>query len=197
MSQQTDTQAVSEEESNTHNSGIDALISIAISLGAILFLINSGQYAGVRTATSDPGAAFWPRVVLVVILLSSLVNLANILSRDDFVGFSSINSPLAEGFNSAISPAEYSTESIKYLVSILLMIGYIALLSYLGFLITTAVFLSLLVWILGYRPAWKVAVFGSSVSLLVFILFRNFMNIALPYGVGVFRELGVIVGGLI
>jgi putative tricarboxylic transport membrane protein len=197
MAQQTDTQATSEEGSNTHNSGIDALISIAISLGAILFLINSGQYAGVRTATSDPGAAFWPRVVLVVILLSSLVNLAQILSRDDIVGFSSISSPLTEGFNSLVSPSEYSDENTKYAASILLLIGYIALLSYFGFLLTTAVFLSLLVWILGYRPMWKVAVFGSAVSLLVFILFRNFMNIALPYGVGIFRELGVIVGGII
>lgn len=188
---------MSEEESNTPNSGIDALLSIAISLGAILFLVTSEQYAGVRTATSDPGAAFWPRVVLVVILLSSIVNLAHIFRRNDLIGASSIFSPPSERFKSVTSPSEYSNENKKYIASIILLIGYIALLTYLGFLVTTTIFLSLLVWTLGYQSVWKVSLFGVSVSILVFILFRNFMNIALPYGIGIFRELGVIIGGLV
>lgn len=197
MAQQSDNTTMSEEGSNTHNWGIDALISIAISLGAILFLVTSEQYAGVRTATSDPGAAFWPRVVLVVILLSSIVNLVHIFRKNDLIGSSSIFSLPSRKLKSVTSPSKYSNENKKYVASMILMIGYIALLTYLGFLVTTTIFLSLLVWVLGYQSVWKVSLFGVSVSLLVFILFRNFMNISLPYGVGIFRELGVIVGGLI
>lgn len=197
MAQQSDNSTISGEESNTHNSGIDALISIAISLGAILFLVTSGQYAGVRTATSDPGAAFWPRVVLVVILLSSIVNLIHIFRENDILGSSSVFSLPSKRLKSVTSPSDYSNENKKYLASIIMMIGYIALLTYLGFLVTTTILLSLLAWVLGYQSVWKVSLFGISVSVLVFILFRNLMNIALPYGVGIFRELGVIVGGLI
>lgn len=196
MSQVVDGEETTEQEQNRKDR-FDALISLIIAVGAVAFLVGSQQYAGVSSSSSDPGAAAWPQVILVVLLLSSVINLVNVYRRNDSItDLSGYLEPIADARTDDGS-LQVRTETKKYLVGILLIAAYLVVLTDVGFLASTVVFVSLFVWTLGYRSVPKVAVFSVVVSVLIFILFRNFMNIALPYGTGVFRELGIYLEGLI
>lgn len=196
MSQVVDGEETTEQEQNRKDR-FDALISLIIAVGAVAFLVGSQQYAGVSSSSSDPGAAAWPQVILVVLLLSSVINLVNVYRRNDSItDLSGYLKPIADARTDDGS-LKVRTETKKYLVGILLIAVYLVVLTDVGFLASTVVFLALFVWTLGYRSVPKAAVFSIVVSILIFILFRNFMNIALPYGTGVFRELGIYLEGLI
>jgi len=196
MSQVVDGEETTEKERDRKDR-FDALISLIIAVGAVAFLAGSQQYAGVSSSSSDPGAAVWPQVILVVLLLSSVINLINVYRRNDSItDLSGYLEPIADARTDDGS-LQVGTETKKYLIGILLIAAYLVVLTDVGFLASTVVFLSLFIWTLGYRSIPKVAVFSIAVSVLVFILFRNFMNIALPYGTSVFRELSIFLEGLI
>lgn len=194
MSQITDTDEPTGEQEANQEDRFDALISLVIAIGAAFFLIGSREYMGVSSSSSDPGAALWPQVILVILLLACIINLVNIYRRNSAVadpsGYVSEVSSLKNG-------SGVSTETKQYLLGIVLIAAYLFVLTDIGFLVSTAIFLALFVWTLGYRSIPKVTVFSVVVTVFVFVLFRNFMNIALPYGTGMFRELGVFLEGLI
>lgn len=197
MSQVVDGEETAEEHERNRKDRFDALISLIMGVGAVFFLVGSQEYAGVSSSSSDPGAAVWPQVVLVVLLLSSVINLVNIYRRNDSITeLSGYLEPIADARTDDGS-LQVGTETKKYVAGILLIGAYLVVLTDVGFLVSTAIFLALFVWMLGYRSVPKVAVFSIAVSIIIFIMFRNFMNIALPYGTGPFRELGIYLEGLI
>jgi len=197
MTEAPERENLTEKKVEDRNDRIDAVISVIISLGAIVFLAGSQAYAGVRSGSSDPGAALWPRVILVILLLVSLINIFNIYRRNSSIVDRSSVDALLGSIRTNSRPSNLRAETKQYAVSILLIAGYLVILTDWGFLISTTVFLALFVWTLGYRSIPKLIAFSIAVSVIVFILFRNFMNIALPYGTGIFRELGIFMEGLI
>mgnify|MGYP002761081148 CR=1 FL=1 len=177
------------------DSRIDLLISVLIGIVAIFLFIETGSFADVRTGGTDPGAAYWPRIVLSTILLACVINIGSIYrnSGDEL--------SLPEGsFGNAIdavNPSNVSTTTKRYFVAIALMVVYIALLTDIGFLVLTPFFVFFFLWTLGYPSMPKAAVYSIVITIFVFLLFRNVMNIALPYGTGILRDLSVFVEGLI
>lgn len=174
---------------------IDALISGIIIIAAILFLIESQTLAGQALGEEDPGVAFWPRIVLVVILLFASLNLAFIFwrNKDD------LRLDLRAASESLELPriAEIETETRQFVAAIVLTGLYLFVLTDLGFLIATTLFLILFLWNLEYRSIVKNVVLSVVLTLFVFILFGNFMNIALPLGTEPFREIGIFVDNLV
>jgi hypothetical protein len=77
------------------------------------------------------------------------------------------------------------------------IIAYLLILNPVGFLPSTVVFMLFQVSALGYGSLLKNFVFSTGSTMLIFILFKNFMNISLPLGTGPFRVIGVFVDGLI
>lgn len=177
------------------DSRIDLLISVLIGIGAILLFIETGSFADVRTGRTDPGAAYWPRIVLSTIILACVINIGSIYrnNKDDL--------SLSEGaFGDAVEsvkPSNVSTTTKRYFIAIVLMVFYIALLTDIGFLVLTPFFFFLFLWTLGYPSMPRAAVYSIIITIFVFLLFRNVMNIALPYGTGILRDLSVFVDGLV
>ncbi|XVH33348.1 tripartite tricarboxylate transporter TctB family protein (plasmid) [Haloferacaceae archaeon DSL9] len=176
---------------------IDVLITSIIVLGALGFLIGTLQLEGVRSTSSDPGAAYWPRAVLVLLLAGGLLNLVQINRRRKEAGVSLGLKDLKGIFTEEILPTPLTARDKQYFGAIVLITAYIAILDRIGFLVSTALFLFAFVWHQNYRSPLKATAFSILVTLVVFIVFRNFMNISLPYGIGVFRELGIFVEGLV
>jgi hypothetical protein len=60
--------------------------------------------------------------------------------------------------------------------------GYAALLSYVGFLITTCVYLLLFGAITGERRWGRLALFSSFVPIAIYVIFASILNVPLPPG---------------
>ena len=60
-----------------------------------------------------------------------------------------------------------------------------------GFFVSAPIFLFVFSYAIGYRDMVKLTVFSLVTGLVVFFLFRNVVNIALPYGTGPFREISI------
>lgn len=176
---------------------IDILISMIIGIGSILLFVETGSFADVQTGSTDPGAAYWPRVVLSIIVFACVINIASIYrSNKDADELSMPDMTIGDAID-AVKPSNISTEMKKYLISITLMVVYILLLPDLGFLLVTPMFFFLFLWTLHCHSMFKAAIYSIIITLFVFLLFRNVMNIALPYGTGIFRDVGVFVDGLV
>ncbi|WP_338740003.1 tripartite tricarboxylate transporter TctB family protein [Haloplanus salilacus] len=165
----------------------DMFITLAFIVLAAAFLAVSGQFADVRISDPDPGAAFWPRATLVVLLVAGLLNLG-LLYRD------------ADGVDlSTVVPAGLDTLDEKqrqYLLSIALSIVFFFALEYVGFFVGAPFFLFAFAYVIGYRDRVKLLVFSVLVALIVFFAFRNVMNVALPYGQGPFRRISTMAANL-
>lgn len=183
------------EDSQSESDTIDAIISVIIIIAAILFLIESQTLAGQALGEADPGVAFWPRIVLVIILFFASLNLAFIFWRNkDDLRYD--QRAVSELLKSA-RITEFDPETKQFVVTIVLIGLYLVVLTDLGFLIATAIFLMLFLWNLEYRSVVKNVVLSVFLTLFVFILFGNFMNIALPLGTEPFRGIGIFVDNLI
>lgn len=154
------------------------------------FLIASERFAGNRISEHDPGASFWPRVTLIVILVAALLNLGVLYQR-------------AKKNDETISIGGFDTDDIdlsekqrQYMLAIGLAIVFFVSLEHVGFLVASPFFLFAFAYTIGYRDLGKLAVFSLAVALIVFFAFRNVMNIALPYGNGIFREISVYASNL-
>lgn len=74
---------------------------------------------------------------------------------------------------------------------IALVAGYVVLVPWLGFFVTTAVFLALFPWIGGLRRPLLAASLGVVGSFLLVVLFMRVAYISLPLGAGPFRSLSL------
>jgi len=184
------------DESSEENDAIDALISIIIIAAAGVFFYQSRTFAGRSLGDTDPGAAFWPRIVLGLIIFFGTLNLVVIFRRNR--GELDSLLPTAAGLRDAIpSRGEVDQGTKRYAVVLVLTVLYLQTLSDIGFLVGTTLFLMAFLWNMGYRSIPKVAVFGVAISLFAFLLFRNMMNLGLPFGRGPFRGLGIFVENLL
>lgn len=72
-------------------------------------------------------------------------------------------------------------------VAILTVVGfllvYIMLLEFLGFLLTTALFLFINTWYMGYRKWVSNLIVSISIPLFIYIVFTEFLEIILPRGI--------------
>ncbi len=186
------------ESDDVKSNRIDAGITIAILLVAGFFLVVSQQFAGMATTAGDPGPAFWPRTILLVIVGVGFINLWLIYNRSK----NSDESTTAETERSVselgLDTFSNTTENQRqYFAAVVLSIGYIAVLQPIGFLVSTPFYLFALSWVLGYKSPVKLTAFSLGVALVMFLAFGNVFNIALPYGDGVFRQISIFFEGLL
>lgn len=176
---------------------IDAAITVAFLVGAGFFLLQSQQLAvsDLPTATSDPGPAFWPQAILLIIVLTGLVNLWWIYARMRATEQAADKTEwsISDGLTALSNP---SKEQTQYVVAIVALVAYLSLLEPIGFVATTPAFLFGFAWVNDYRSPAKLSLFSVGTTILLFLVFRNLMNLAIPYGSGPVREISILLEGL-
>lgn len=181
-------------ESSTISSDLlDVLITFII-IGTIFLLFRSRQFEGLQVAQPDPGAAFCPRIVLIVILVMSVFNLWVIYRRVQQNEETELRGWSIQEL-SVISTMG-STDK-QYYATIIFLVVYIAFLQPIGFLLETPIFVLVFAWTAGYKQPVRLAVFSVVSAMLIFILFRNVMNVPLPYGSDPFRGIGIFFENLL
>ncbi len=144
--------------------------NIIISLGLLVF---AGFYGVLifrlpdRDLPHTLGAAFMPWLLTgFLVSLSLLLLFSAIYTKSD---------------DTKISLPKKDLLGIAGLL--LLIVLYIKLMSYLGFVPVTIVFLACLTWAAGSRKVAGIAVFSISTTIIVYLLFQKFFSIQLPAGI--------------
>jgi putative tricarboxylic transport membrane protein len=173
------------------NKYVDELITLGFIIGALVFLYLSGDLSGIHGSSYDPGAAFWPRITLGIVLLAGIINLGSVVWNLRRENESVV--PNFDGLWSQTSDAiaGLSRENRQFYLAVVAVFLYLAGLTPIGFIFTTPLFLFAFAWIAGYRYPVKLAVFSLLITLLLFALFRTMFNISLPFGNGVFRQISI------
>lgn len=128
------------------------------------------------------GPAFMPQIIAIIMAIFSVVITLN--------GFKKSKAAVKE-IDVPVSAEEelIVTEKKSYkpvLISLALMITYVALLPYIGFLIMTSVYIFLQMLILSHvthRKVWLFLLISIVTSATIYYLFRNVFYVMLPTGI--------------
>ena len=140
---------------------------------SIILLVFSGFYALliVRLPSRDLphtlGAAFVPWVLAgLLALLSLMLLVGSIISKSED------------------TPVSVPKRDLFGITGLLLLIAvYVKLMSYLGFIPVSIVFLALLTWVAGSRKPLGILVFSVTATTIVYLLFQKFFSVQLPAGI--------------
>ena len=141
-------------------------------IASIILLAFSGFYAFLifrlpsRDLPHTLGAAFVPWVLASLLAILSLILLVNsIMSRDT---------------TSVVLPKK---DLLGITGLLLLIVLYVKLMGYLGFIPVSIVFLSVLTWAAGSRKPFGIVFFSVTTTTVVYFLFQKFFGVQLPAGV--------------
>lgn len=145
------------------------LANIVVSL---ILLVFSGLYAilianlPARDLPNTLGAAFVPWV-----LAGSLASLSLMLL---------VGALLSKNDHSRVSLPARDILGITGLL--VLIVLYVKVMNYLGFIPVTILFLAVLTWVAGSRKPLGILVFSVSSTMLIYLLFHNLFSVQLPEG---------------
>jgi hypothetical protein len=132
-----------------------------------------------ESLSSSLDSMYWPRLVLWSLLACSLF-----MSAQSWW----IGAHAAEVADGGRDPAAVGRFPIK---AVLGCAAYFLLVGIVGFLISTMLFCAGLPPLLGYRDWRRLAVFSIGFTASVYVVVIVLMRIALPRGIGVFRDISV------
>ncbi len=144
-----------------------------------------------RTIPNTPGPSFFPWVIVICFLsLSILLLCKNFFDKNDKKEKSSISYSILKkvfvdrilglkSFEDIVELAKDFFEK-KVLILALIMLTYIALLPFTGFLLTTPFFFASFMYLTSEKRFLYIAFFSISIPFSIFYLFQNVFSILLP-----------------
>jgi putative tricarboxylic transport membrane protein len=167
-----------------------------------LWLWSVAESFAIATRLARAGPELWPKIVLTLLLGAVLWGVVEALfraQRDDraarvimrYVSRSTGHEPDAE------ESLEGERRPIFAIAGIAAMLGYVAVLPYLGYAVSTLLLLLAIMLLAGYsRPlsALLIALLGT---LAFFLVFQRIAYISLPLGIGVFKQFSTTLMALI
>lgn len=120
-----------------------------------------------RDLPNTLGAAFVPWVLAgMLTLLSIILLVSSILSKKDD------------------TPVSIPSRDLIGITGLLILIAlYVKFLNYLGFVLSSIMFLAILTWFAGSRKPLGIAIFSITASITIYLLFYKFFNVQLPAGI--------------
>ncbi|MEK6192607.1 MAG: tripartite tricarboxylate transporter TctB family protein, partial [Chloroflexota bacterium] len=132
------------------------------------------------------GPQFWPRMAAVWLTVSVLVRIVHTI-RDRNRAIVRVKSEFDEYER---TEAEVHWPSLWLALG--LVVGYVTSTMFLGYMISTALFLGLFIWLGGQRK-WYVTLVAAVGALLFSFIFVGVVYVSLPTGVGIFDTITVAV----
>ncbi len=158
------------------------VMELVFNAALLLFCGYAFYYISATTPGSTPtelGAAFWPHIILVLLMLLIAVNIYNLVkeakAEEDGKGFNFDKEAFAGFFKS------------KLFVGMLLVAAMALLMDTLGFMLTAALFLMAYGCLLGERSPVKLILTGIIATIILYIIFQGALDIMLPRGIGFLR----------
>lgn len=155
---------------------MDLIFSIALLIGSVYLFFLVGAESPAPSPT-ELGAAFWPRIILVLLMILLVVNIVSILKKTKAEGTSPFAGIDVAGFFKS-----------KLMVGILIVFVFALVLPYIGFIPGCFLFLVAYGYLLGDRKIVLSIVRSIVLTLIIYALFQGALDIMLARGVGPFRE---------
>ena len=152
---------------------LDIIFNVLLLIASIYFFFFIGG-ADNSTAT-ELGAAFWPRLILGIMIILLAVGLVNMLRKKDS------KAPI----DGAAVAAFFKS---KLLVGMIICAVTAVILPYIGFIPTSFLFLIAFGILLGERRAPVLVITGIVATLILYVIFQGPLSIFLPRGYGIFRS---------
>lgn len=167
---------------------------------SIMLLVAIGLYwAALQIDTSSAvaggriGPDFWPRVVIAFMGLLCLYEIIKRLVMRSTSSVAGLTESLLHNPAESVEPPADDAVGREYprllWTGMALIVGYVVVVPWLGFFLTSAVFLAAFTWIGGFRRPLVTLVVSLSGALFLVVIFMRVAYISLPLGAGPFRGL--------
>ncbi len=163
----------------------ELLPEIAILLAAAYLFYVAGNF-DYRERPGQLGPQFWPRMAAVGLGVAVLVRIAQTI-RDR-------NRPVVrvKGEFDEYEQSEAEVHWPSFWLAAGLVVGYAASTMFIGYMISTVLFLGLFIWLGGQRR-WYVTLVAAVGGLLFTYIFVGVVYVSVPTGVGIFDTITVAV----
>jgi len=176
----------------------------------LLLAVSFALLAGVSGIRSDSvpegslGPGFWPKAIVIVMGFLCCYEIMKrwFGARDRLTGLvfkldETLPNPDAAAQPAAPAEEEEPFKPLLFLGGLLLIVFYLLGILYIGFFLSSAVFLSAFSAVGGFRhPVWN-PVLGLLGSFCFFFIFMRVAYISLPLGEGVFKDFSLMLMKLI
>lgn len=152
---------------------LDLIFNVVLLIASVYCFIYIGAVDN-STAT-ELGAAFWPRLILGIMIVLLVVGLVNMLRKKD--GKAPVNGEAVKGFFKS-----------KLLLGMIICAVTALILPTIGFIPTAFLFLVAYGILLGEKRPVVLIVTGVVATLILYVIFQGPLSIFLPRGYGVFRN---------
>ena len=161
---------------------LDLIFNVVLLIASIYFFIYIG---GVDNSTpTELGAAFWPRLILGIMIVLLIIGLVNIIRKKDSKG--AVTGQAVAGFLKS-----------KLLAGIIICAVAAVILPMIGFIPTCFLFLIVYGVLLGEKRPVVLIVTGVVATLILYIIFQGPLSIFLPRGNGFFRNFALTMENLL
>lgn len=167
----------------------------------VMLLVSVALYAAATRIDAGPsssgriGPDFWPKAIIVFMgLLCAYEVVKRAVFGSDYSapGLVQTDRPAVAAASAAEAPEPPAREyPLKLLAGAALIVGYVAAIAWLGFFVTTALFLAGFAYVGGFRRHGWSALIALLGALLMVVLFMRVAYISLPLGEGPFRSLSI------
>lgn len=117
--------------------------------------------------TGVPGPGLWPGIIAALLLICSIGLIVGTLmmKKEDLPEL-----PM------------WTDGTKRVYISMAILTVYVAVLSVVGFLVPSIIMLFLFVQWFSKMPIWKTAIISVAVVLVIYVVFKNFLNVPIDFG---------------
>lgn len=155
-------------------------MDILFSIGLIIFSIYCFFLVGAQSPAPTPtelGAAFWPRIILVLMIALLISNLITNLKERKINGTEKID--ISKFFKS------------KLFIGMILISFMTLSMAYIGFITSCFIFLVAYGVLLGEKNVVKLIIYSFIITAILYIVFQGLLDIRLERGIGIFRNMAL------
>jgi len=140
---------------------IEIIVSIFfIVLAALLYGSADTVNQAVSQASTDSTSTYVNTLAIILGIAGIIELIMSIISSPSFI--------------------EFTKDPRKFILLIISLVGYVWIMEYIGFIISTLVFLPVTMKIMGYKSIVKSIVISIGITLFVYLLFQVGFEILLP-----------------
>lgn len=160
----------------------------------------------IATTLGRAGPDLWPKIILLLLIGASIwgiVEASRQSSDDDDSNILITNATRTAGHEEdarkdlAGDTDDVEKRPVFAILGIASMLIYVAVIHYLGFLVSTFLLLLAIMTFAGYERLLRGAIISAVGSLVFFVVFQRLVYVSLPMGAGPFRELTLALMALI
>ncbi|MTW87437.1 hypothetical protein F3157_17545 [Virgibacillus dakarensis] len=133
--------------------------------GILVILMIPSQIKEVGNEASKVGANFFPYMIAILIVFLSIISII----KDG-----------KETYEKEAENESKKTSFIQFLMVFISMVLWIYIVPFLGYIITTALFIGGLMWLFGNRNPYQLLLVSISFSLITSYVFVNLLSVNLP-----------------